>query len=156
SNQANIRGGFIGFNNVLYWTTAGSTSAGLAGIYQSNTTALPSANASGVDTPVVKALFAASKVGGMFLADVNADGILDNGDRVYLLDDGTVGGAGTGGVYMSVFDTTRWGGANAISGQAAGWGPMVRIAEGVIDAQPTPQSSAQLRGLAASVLADGS
>jgi hypothetical protein len=155
SNQTNIRGGFIGFNNVLYWTTAGATTLGLAGIYQSNTTALPTANASGSDTPVVKALFAASKVGGMFLADVNGNGILDNGDRIYLLDDGTVGGASTGGLYMSVYDTTRWGGGNTISGQGAGWSPMVRIAEGVIDAQPTPQNSAQLRGLAGTVLTDG-
>src|SRR5262249_29448970 len=69
SNQANTRGGFIGSNNALYGTTAGSPSAGLAGIYQPNTQALPTANATGTDTPVVKALFAASKVGGMFLAD---------------------------------------------------------------------------------------
>jgi hypothetical protein len=156
SNQTNIRGGFIGFNNVVYWTTAGSTSLGLAGIYQSNAAALPSANATGSDTPVVKALFAASKVGGMFIADVNADGILDNGDRIYLLDDGTVGGAGTGGLYMSVFDSTRWGGANTVTGQAAGWSPMVRIAEGDIDDQPNPQNTAQLRGMAGTVLSDGS
>src|SRR5262249_42642693 len=143
-------------NNVVYWTTAGSAQQGLAGIYQSNTAALPSASASGTDTPVVKALFGASKVGGMFLADVNGNGVLDNGDRIYLNDDGTVGGADTGGLYMAVFDTTRWGGASAVAGQAAGWSPMVRIAEGVIDAQPTPQSSAQLRGLAGSVLGNGS
>jgi hypothetical protein len=156
SSQTNIRGGFIGFDNRLYWTTAGSTSLGLAGIYTSTVQARPTGNSPGLDQPVVKALFAASKVGGMYLADVNGDGIVDNGDRIYLNDDGTVGGAGTGGLYMSVFDTTRWGGANAVPGQAAGWSPMVRIAEGVIDDQPTPQNSAQLRGLAGTVLADGS
>src|SRR5262249_6069794 len=142
SNQANIRGGFIGFDNRLYWTTAGSTSQGLAGIYTSNVQALPTANASGLDTPVVKALFSASKVGGMFLADVNGTGVLQNGDRIYLNDDGTVGGAGTGGLYLSIYDTNRWGGANAVPGQAPGWSPMVRIAEGVIDAQPNPQNTA--------------
>src|SRR5262249_19722325 len=51
---------------------------------------------------------------------------------------------------------TRWGGGNAVPGQAAGWSPMVRIAEGVIDDQPTPQNSAQLRGLSGTVLANGS
>src|SRR5262249_54730015 len=156
SSQTNIRGGFLGFDNRLYWTTAGSTSLGLAGIYTSTVQPLPTGNSPGLDQPVVKALFAASKVGGMFLADVNGDGILDNGDRIYLNDDGTVGGAGTGGLYMAVFDTTRWGGANAVPGQAAGWSPMVRIAEGVIDDQPTPQNSAQLRGLAGTVLANSS
>jgi len=98
SSQTNIRSGFIGFDNRVYWTTAGSTSLGLAGIYTSTVQPLPTANSPGLDQPVVKALFAASKVGGMFLADVNADGIVDNGDRIYLLDDGTVGGAGTGGL----------------------------------------------------------
>src|SRR5262249_55810777 len=33
SSQANIRGVTIGFDNRLYYSTAGSTSAGLAGIY---------------------------------------------------------------------------------------------------------------------------
>src|SRR5262249_15533610 len=143
----------------VYWTTAGASATGLAGIYTSVSQARPDGTFGAPpasDRAVVKALFSASKVGGMFLADVNGDGIVDNGDRIYLNDDCTVGGAGTGGLYMSVFDTTRWGGGNAVTGQAAGWSPMVRIAEGVIDAQATPQSSAQLRGLAGTVLADGS
>jgi hypothetical protein len=155
SSETNIRGGFIGFDGRAYWTTAGSTALGTAGIYTSTVKADPTGNSPGLDQPIVKALFTASKVGGMFLADMNGDGIVDNGDRIYLLDDGTVGGAGTGGLYMSVFDTTRWGGSNAVAGQAAGWSPMVRIAEGVIDAQPTPQTTAQLRGLAGTVLANG-
>jgi hypothetical protein len=153
SFQANIRGATIGFDNRLYYSTAGSTTAGLAGVY-TESVALPSlANANPAsDVPVVKALFSASKLGGVFLADVNGDGIVDNGDRIYFNDDGTVGGAGTGGVYMSVFDNTRWGGSNAVPGQAPGWSPAIRLGEGIISAQPTPQTTAQLRGLAGTVL----
>jgi hypothetical protein len=159
SSETNIRGGYIGFNNVVYWTTAGATSLGTAGIYQSNVAALPTANQNGqLDTPVVKALFSASKVGGMFLADVNGNGILDNGDRIYLLDDGTVGGVGTGGLYESIYDTTRWG--TAVTGQAAGWSPMVRVAEGIVDQSSSAGGGnggvAQLRGLTGTVLTDGS
>ena len=153
SFQANIRGGTIGFDNRLYYSTAGSTQAGLAGIY-TEAKALPGladANPS-TDVPVVKALFSASKLGGVYLADVNGTGVLSNGDRLYFLDDGTVGGAGTGGLYMAVFDTTRWGGASAVPGQTAGWSPAIRLGEGIISAQPTPQPTAQLRGLAGTVL----
>jgi hypothetical protein len=153
SAGANIRGATIGFDNRLYWSTAGSTATGLAGVY-TETVALPTAaNANpAADVPVVKALFTASKLGGVFLADVNGDGIVDNGDRIYFNDDGTVGGAGTGGIYMSVFDTTRYGGANAVPGQAPGWSPAIRLAEGDITDQPSPQATAQLRGLAGTVL----
>jgi hypothetical protein len=153
SLQGNIRGATIGFDNRLYFTTAGSTAVGLAGVYTESAALPTAANANpSSDVPVVKALFSASKLGGVFLADVNGDGIVDNGDRIYFLDDGTVGGAGTGGVYMSVFDTNRYGGSNAVAGQAAGWSPAIRLGEGIISAQPTPQPTAQLRGLAGTVL----
>jgi hypothetical protein len=154
SAGANIRGGTIGFDNRLYWTTAGSTQTGLAGVY-TETQALPDGTQGSppaADVPVVKALFSASKLGGVFLADVNGDGILDNGDRIYFNDDGTVGGGSSGGIYMSVYDTTRYGGANAVAGQAPGWSPAVRIAEGVLQGGAT---FAQLRGLAGTVLPNG-
>jgi hypothetical protein len=156
SSQTNIRGGSIGFDGRVYWTTAGATSLGLAGIYTSTVAAQPTGNSPGLDQPIVKALFGASKVGGMYLADTNGDGIVDNGDRIYLMDDGTVGGVGTGGLYMSIFDSARWGGSNAVPGQAPGWSPMVRIAEGIVDQVSSANGGvAQLRGLAGTVLADG-
>jgi hypothetical protein len=144
SNQANIRGATIGFDNRLYYSTAGSTSAGLAGIY-TEAQALPTdANANpSSDVPVVSALFAASKLGGVYLADVNGTGVLQNGDRLYFLDDGTVGGAGTGGLYVSTYNT-------AYAGNH--WSTAVRLGEGIIADQPNPQPTAQLRGLAGTVI----
>src|SRR5262249_9138991 len=64
SAGANIRGINIGFNNVLYFSTAGSTSTGLAGVY-SEAQSLPSQANPASDVPVVKALFSASKLGGI-------------------------------------------------------------------------------------------
>jgi hypothetical protein len=142
SNQANIRGVTIGFDNRLYYSTAGSTSAGLAGIY-TEAQALPTAPNPASDVPVVSALFSASKLGGVYLADVNGTGVISNGDRLYFLDDGTVGGAGTGGIYVSTYNT-------AFPGNH--WSTAVRIGEGIIDAQPHPQPTAQLRGLAGTVI----
>ncbi len=142
SNQANIRGVTIGFDNRLYYSTAGSTSAGLAGIY-TEAQPLPTAATPGTDVPVVKALFAASKLGGIYLADVNGTGVLSNGDRLYFLDDGTVGGAGTGGLYVSAYNTAYPGNH---------WSTAVRLADGIIAGQPFPQDTAQLRGLDGTVV----
>ena len=142
SNQANIRGATIGFDNRLYYSTAGSTSAGLAGIY-TEAQPLPTAATPSTDVPVVKALFAASKLGGIYLADVNGTGVLSNGDRLYFLDDGTVGGAGTGGLYVSAYNTAYPGNH---------WSTAVRLADGIIAGQPFPQDTAQLRGLDGTVV----
>jgi hypothetical protein len=142
SNQANIRGVTIGFDNRLYYSTAGSTSAGLAGIY-TEAQALPTLANPSSDVPVVSALFSASKLGGIFLADVNGTGILSNGDNLYFLDDGTVGGAGTGGLYVSTYNTAYPGNH---------WSTAVRLGEGIITDQPNPQPTAQLRGLAGTVI----
>jgi hypothetical protein len=166
SSETNIRGGYFGIDTSgqqrLYWTTAGSNTLGTAGIYTSSVTALPTNNSPGLDQPVVLNPVTNSKVGGMFIADVNGDGVIDNGDRIYLLDDGTVAGAGSGGVFMAVFNSAIWGVGGSIGPvsvgsftQSPGWSPMVRIAEGVIDAQPTPQTTAQLRGVTGTVLAGG-
>jgi hypothetical protein len=164
SSQQNIRGAYLGIdangNERLYWTGAGSTTLGTAGVYTSSVAALPTNTPPGLDTPVVLDPVSNSKVGGMFIADVNQDGVLDKGDRLYLVDDGTVAGAGSGGIFMSTYDPTVWTSAITLNGftQQAGWSPMVRLAEGVIDAQPNPPgppSTGNLRGLAGTVLADG-
>ena len=142
SNQANIRGATIAFDNRLYYSTAGSTSAGLAGIY-TEAQALPTTPNPSADIPVVSALFAASKLGGMYLADVNGTGVLQNGDRLYFLDDGTVGGPGTGGLYVATYNTAYPGNH---------WSTAVRLGEGIISGQPFPQPTAQLRGIAGTVV----
>jgi hypothetical protein len=162
SSETNIRGGYLGIdgsgNERLYWTTAGSNTLGTAGIYTSSVTAMPTGNSPGLDTAIVLDPVTNSKVGGMFIADVNQDGVLDKGDRIYLIDDGTVAGAGSGGLFMATYDPTVWTTPVTIGAftQAAGWSPLVRVAEGVIDDQPIPQSTAQLRGLTGTVLAGGS
>jgi Bacterial Ig-like domain (group 3) len=142
SAGANIRGATIGFDNRLYFSTAGSTQTGLAGIY-TEAQALPTNATPASDVPVVSALFSASKLGGVYLADVNGTGVLENGDRLYFLDDGTVGGAGTGGLYVSTYNTAYPGNH---------WSTAVRLGEGIISDQPNPQASAQLRGLAGTVI----
>jgi hypothetical protein len=134
SAGANIRGVTIGFDNRLYFSTAGSTSTGLAGIY-TEAQALPTdANANPAsDVPLTHALFTASKLGGIFLADVNGTGVLSDGDRLYFLDDGTVGGVGSGGLYVSTYNNLNPGNH---------WGTAVRLGEGIIDIQPNPQPTA--------------
>jgi hypothetical protein len=142
SAGANIRGATIGFDNRLYFSTAGSVSTGLAGIY-TEAQALPTNPNPASDVPITHALFTASKLGGIFLADVNGTGVLSNGDRLYFIDDGTVGGSGSGGLYVSTYNTGNPGNH---------WGTPVRLGEGIIDGQPFPQPTAQLRGLAGTVI----
>jgi hypothetical protein len=142
SAGGNIRGATIGFDNRLYFSTAGSTSTGLAGIY-TLPQALPTTPTPASDVPVVKALFTASKLGGIYLADVNGTGVLSDGDRLYFIDDGTVGGAGSGGLYVSTYNKLYPGNH---------WSTAVRLGDGLIDPQPTPQATAQLRGLAGTVI----
>jgi hypothetical protein len=138
SNQANIRGVTIGFDGRLYYSTAGSTSAGLAGIY-TEAQPLPTIPNPTSDVPVVSALFSASKLGGIFLADVNGTGVLSNGDKLYFLDDGTVGGPGTGGLYVSTYDTSYPGNH---------WSTAVRLG----DAPAQDLNVGNLRGLAGTVI----
>jgi hypothetical protein len=142
SAAANIRGVTIGFDNRLYFSTAGSSQTGLAGIY-TEAEALPTQANPASDVPVVSALFSASKLGGIYLADVNGTGVLQNGDRLYFIDDGTVGGAGTGGLYVSTYNTAYPGNH---------WSTAVRLGDGIISDQPNPQPSAELRGLAGTVI----
>lgn len=142
SAGANIRGATIGFDNRLYFSTAGSTQTGLAGIY-TEAQALPTIPNPSSDVPVVSALFSASKLGGIFLADVNGTGVLQDGDRLYFIDDGTVGGAGTGGLYVSTYNSAYPGNH---------WSTAVRLGDGIISDQNSPQPSAQLRGLAGTVI----
>ena len=74
---------------------------------------------------------------------MNGTGVLQNGDRLYFIDDGTVGGAGTGGLYVSTYNTAYPGNH---------WSTAVRLGDGIISDQPNPQPTAQLRGLTGTVI----
>jgi hypothetical protein len=159
SASQNIRGGTIGFENRFYGSTAGMISSvgNVAGIF-TMAPALPTdANANpAADIQVVPALFTASKLGGVFLADLNGDGITDNNDRLYLLDDGTVGGAGTGGLYVATWNDANtqfaWNTPTNAGAVAAGltnhWGLPVRLG----DAPPQDTNVGNMRGLAGTVI----
>jgi hypothetical protein len=159
SASTNIRGATIAFDNRAYFSTAGITfQAGSGGGIFTDAQALPTeANANpAADIQVVPSLFSASKLGGIFFADVNGNGILSNGDRLYFLDDGTVGGSGSGGLYVATWDDTNtaniWNTPNNQAALAAGltnhWSIPVRLG----DAPLQDGGVGQLRGLTGTVI----
>jgi large repetitive protein len=166
SASQNIRGINIGFDNRMYFSTAGglggATALNTAGIF-TEAQSLPSSSTPTPvnDIQVVPAIFGASKLGGLFLADMNSDGIVDNGDRLYFVDDGTVGGAGTGGLYVSTWNDTNnqnpWNTPNNAAAAAAGfinhWGVPVRL--GDAPTQPGSGNVGQLRGITGTVVTAG-
>src|SRR5262249_5076990 len=91
SASTNIRGATIVFDNRAYSATATLALPVNAGGVFTEAKALPTASDANpsADIEVVPSLFTKSKLGGVFLADMNGDGIIDNGDRLYFLDDGT-------------------------------------------------------------------
>ncbi len=163
SASTNIRGINIGFDNRMYFSTAGglggATALNTAGIF-TEAQALPTdANATPAnDIQIVPAIFSASKLGGLFLADMNGDGIIDNGDRLYFLDDGTVGGAGTGGLYVATWNdaitANPWNTPNNAAAVAAGltdhWSVPVRLGDAPV--QTGSGGVGQLRGLTGTVI----
>jgi hypothetical protein len=158
SASANIRGATIGFDNRAYFSTAGIALPVNSGGIFTEAQALPTdANANpAADIQVVPSLFSASKLGGIFFADVNGTGILSNGDRLYFLDDGTVGGPGSGGLYVATWDDTNtanvWNTPNNAAAVAAGltnhWSIPVRLG----DAPLQDGGVGQLRGLTGTVI----
>jgi hypothetical protein len=162
SATTNVRGITIGFDNRVYLSTAaglgGAAALNTAGIFTSSQAALPTdANANPAnDVQVVPALFTASKLGGIYLADVNADGVIDNGDRLYFNDDGTVGGVGTGGLYVATWNDSitanAWNTPNNAAAVAAGltnhWSVPVRLG----DAPAQDSGVGNLRGLTGTVI----
>ena len=110
------------------------------------------------DIQVVPAIFGASKLGGVYLADMNGDGIIDNGDRLYFVDDGTVGGAGTGGLYVATWNDSNtndpWNTPSNAAAAAAGitnhWSVPVRLGDAPV--QAGSGNVGQLRGLTGTVI----
>jgi hypothetical protein len=97
STNTNTRGLTVGFDGRLYWTTG----TGGSGIY-TQASALPTTSQADV---LVRSnsLNTSEKIDGVFLADMNGNGIIDAGDRFYY-----TGSQGTG-LDVSVFDGTNWG-----------------------------------------------
>jgi Bacterial Ig-like domain (group 3) len=166
SASTNIRGVTIGFDNRMYFSTAGglggATSVNGGGIFTEvqplpNSATTTPAN----DIMVVPSIFSASKLGGIFLADMNGDGIIDNGDRLYFLDDGTVGGIGTGGLYVATWNDgntqNAWNTPNNAAALAAGfvdhWSVPVRLGDAPV--QTGSGGVGQLRGLTGTVVGSG-
>ena len=89
---------------------------------------------------------------------MNGDGVISNGDRLYFLDDGTVGGAGTGGLYVSTWNdgntNNPWNTPNNAAAVAAGiidhWSIPVRLGDAPI--QTGSGGVGQLRGLTGTVI----
>ncbi len=164
SASTNIRGITIGFDGRVYGSTAsmtaGATILNTAGIF-TEAQAQPTGPTPANDIQVVPALFGASKLGGIYVADVNGDGIVDNGDRLYFVDDGTVGHAGTGGIYVSVWNDAitwnPWNTPNNVAAAAAGfvnhWSVPVRLGDAPI--QVGAGGVGQLRGITGTVLPSG-
>ena len=164
SASTNIRGINIGFDGRVYFSTAsgqgGATILNTAGIF-TDAQAQPTGPTPANDIQVVPALFGASKLGGIFFADVNGTGIPSNGDKLYFLDDGTVGGAGTGGIYVSTWNDSitwnAWNTPNNVAAAAAGyvdhWSVPVKIGDAPV--QNGAGGVGQLRGLAGTVLGNG-
>jgi hypothetical protein len=114
SQNTNVRGVTIGFDGRLYWTSASGAPSGPAGVY-TETTPLPTSK-SPTDTLIAASTGDSSgKLGGIYLADTNGDGLVDEGDRLYFVDDGTVNGGTTGGLYVSVYHNGAWGSAKNIT-----------------------------------------
>jgi len=166
SASTNIRGVNIGFDNRMYFSTAsglgGATPLNAAGIF-TEAQALPTSSTTtpSNDIMVVPAIFGASKLGGLWLADMNGDGIVDNGDRLYFVDDGTVGGAGTGGLYVSTWNDSNtfnaWNTPNNVAAGAAGfidhWSVPVRLGDAPV--QTGSGGVGQLRGITGTVVSAG-
>ena len=171
SASTNIRGVTIGFDNRMYFSTAsglgGAAALDTAGIFteaQALPTAANTPTVPANDVMVVPAIFGASKLGGVFLADMNGDGVIDNGDRLYFVDDGTVGGAGTGGLYVSTWNDSNTNNPWNTNGPGQGGNNAAAVAAGIIDHWSVPvrlgdapiQTGSggvgQLRGLTGTVL----
>jgi hypothetical protein len=158
SASTNIRGATIGFDNRAYFSTATIAQPVNTGGIFTDAQALPTVANPAADIEVVPSLFSTSKLGGVFLADMNGTGILSNGDRLYFLDDGTVGGDGSGGLYVATWDVSNtanpWNTPNNLAAVAAGltnhWSTPVRLGDAPV--QDGSGGVGQLRGLTGTVI----
>jgi hypothetical protein len=104
SQNTNTRGITIGFDGRLYWTTGGPT-----GVYTQGP-ALPTS--AQTDSLVVANTSSGEKLDGLFMADMNGNGILDQGDRVYYT------GSTATGLDASVYDPNNTTGLPHASGSS--------------------------------------
>jgi Bacterial Ig-like domain (group 3) len=108
NSNANTRGVTIGFDGQLYWSTAGPSA-----IFREDTSNRTLPTTLGTDTQIVtnsQALFngqpsgtGSEKIDGIWLADMNSNGIVDAGDRLYYT------GSEASGLNVSVYTGSAWG-----------------------------------------------
>ena len=121
SNGDNPRSVNIGFDGRIYWTNSTGTD-GVNTQQDAVPTTLQPANIQIIANPTTS-----PKLGGLFLADMNSDGILDSGDRMYYADL-------TNGLYCSVYNGTTWQTGNQLTllGNVGTGGQLIGLAGEVI------------------------
>ncbi len=105
----NVRGVTVAFNGQVFYTSASN-----AGVYESTSGGSPvfDPTAAGTDTQIIAdPSGSAQKLNGLFVADMNGDGVLDSGDKIYFVDP-------TDGLYSSTFNGTTWSAAVNLGGGA--------------------------------------
>ncbi len=104
---SNIRDAMVGFDGTLYYSTDKGAGPGIfisvTGTGFPTTGALNSLpTAAGTDYEIIPTPAGQGNPNGMFLADMNGDGILDTGDRMYYLES-------TGGLYVGTYTSPTLG-----------------------------------------------
>ena len=87
ATKNNIRDAIVGFNGQVYYSSAKSTIPGVFISETGNGVPVADPTAPGTDTEVIDDnLTGSANPNGMFLADMSGDGLLQTGDRMYVLD----------------------------------------------------------------------
>src|SRR5262249_34724276 len=103
TTKNNIRDAVVAFNGEVFYSSAKSLPPGIFVAYNSAGTApVFQPTSSGTDKEIIQDPNGTGNPNGMFVADMNGDGILDNGDQLFFVDQTT-------GLYVSTFDGSAWG-----------------------------------------------
>ncbi len=103
TTKNNVRAATVAFNGELFYSSAKSTIPGIFVSYNGADTSpvfLPTS--SGTDQQIIQDPNTTGNPNGMYVADMNGDGILDNGDQLFFVDAST-------GLYSSTYNGTTWG-----------------------------------------------
>ncbi len=103
TTKNNVRAATVAFNGELSYSSAKSTIPGIFVSYNSADTSpvfLPTS--SGTDQQIIQDPNTTGNPNGMYVADMNGDGILDNGDQLFFVD-------ATAGLFSSTYNGTTWG-----------------------------------------------
>ncbi len=106
----NTRAATVAFNGQVFYSSAKTSPVG---IYESvnaggNPVFLPTTAGTATSDKLLVADPAGGNPNGLFVADMNGDGVLDNGDKMYFVDAAT-------GLYSSTYNGTTWSTATLLS-----------------------------------------